>query len=267
MAKEKKRKAESAQTSDEEAEALEVPENGPAEDSEEVPKKKSVVAAVLPAAMSQAIRVAIILCVGLLVIGLGIGIGVVLLSPGPDDKTEPVRTPEEIARDKEEQIKEAEKTATWRNAHCKLLPAYYQGPEADVPMTELVGLPADADEEQVQDRCAQILPAVHHLGGWPTAKPQQDNFLVCTGFRFELTGNFAFSVRVTPESLAANTVLYGRPGNEIHSQRISTDTAVGIGNYTPVVVQADDRCVVIGVERVGRRRAIPGRILRDGEAG
>ena len=173
--------------------------------------------------------------------------------------------PEEIARDKEEQIKEAEKTATWQNAHCKLLPAYYQGPEAEVPLAELVGLSADADEVRIQERCAELLPAIHLLGGWPTAKPQQDNFVVCTGFRFELTGNFAFSVRVTPESLAAGTILYGRPGNEIHSQKVSTDTAVGIGTYTPVVVRADDRCVAIGIERAGRRRAIPGRILRDGE--
>ena len=266
MAKDKNRQPESAKESGEDSEGLEIPENGPADDSGAGAKKKGVVAAILPAAMSQAIRVAIMLCVGLLVIGLGVGIGVVLLSPGPEEKVEPVRTAEEIARDKEEQIAEAEKTATWQNAHCKMLPAYYQGPEADVPLAELIGLPADADEDRIQERCAELLPAIHHLGGWPTAKPQQDNFVVCTGFRFELTGSFAFSVRVTPESLAAGTILYGRPGNEIHSQKVSTDTAVGIGTYTPVVVRAGDRCVAIGIERAGRRRAIPGRILRDGEA-
>ncbi len=245
-----------------------IPENG-LDDGKNGATEKSgrqgVVATLLPAALSQAIRVAIMLCLGLLVLGVGIGAVVVFTSPDPQGEAqeEPVRSAEEIAREKEELIKEAEKTATWRNAHCKMMHAYYQGPEPDLPQAELVGLPAGADDDAVQERCAELLDAVRLLGGWPTAKPQQDNFVVCTGFRFELTGTFAFSVRVTPESLAAGTILYGRPGNEIHSQEVSTDTGIGIGTYTPVIVRADDSCVVVGVKRLGRRRAIPGRILRD----
>ena len=268
MAEKKQEEAEKPNEPGQTAEAPDIPGNGPGE-----PEKggfgtaaRKRLAAVLPRILKKAVRYGIFACLGILVVGVGIWLAIVIPEFQKRAAPVPVRSPEEIARDKEARVKEAEKTATWQNAHCKLLHAYYDGTEPDLPLAELIGLPADADDARIEERCGKLLDAVHHLGGWPTAKPQQDNFVVCTGFRFELTGSFPFSVRVTPESLAADTVLFGRPGNEIHTQKILPENAVAIGSYTPVIVRANDDCVVIGEKRLGRRRAIPGRIVRDAEA-
>lgn len=219
--------------------------------------------AIFSPALSRLHRYAILSCLGLLVIGVGVWLAIVIPDRLRHAALEPQRSPEEIAREREARVKEAEKTATWQDAHCKMLYAYYQGPEPDLPLAELLGMSADADEVRVKRRCTDLLAAVRLLGGWPTAKPQQDNFVVCTGFRFELTGSFRMSVRITPVSLATDEILFGVPGEETHRQTIFSHYAVAIGSYLPMVVRADDGCVAIGVRRMGRRRDIPGRIVRD----
>lgn len=224
---------------------------------------KTAALAAIRKGLLKVIRYGIVACLGGIALGIGAWLAIVipeLQKQGGAQAT--VKSAEDVARERLERIKEAERTATWQNAHCKLLHAYYVGEEPGLPQAELLGLNAEADKGQIQQRCETLLAPIHLLGGWPTGKPQQDNFVVCVGFRFELISGFAFSIKPTPESLAAGNVLYGVPGKETHSQKIYQEQAISIGGYTPLVVQADDKCVIVGIERVGRRRAIEGRILR-----
>ena len=163
---------------------------------------------------------------------------------------------------KELRAAEAEKEATWKNYHCNLMHRYYDGPEADLPLPELLGLDKDADDAAVRKRCEELLATVKVLGGWPTSKPQRDNFVVCDGFRYILKGSFPVSILPTRAGLRKNEVSYIAGTEEISTQATTIGQTTSVGRYSIFMVQADDRCIVVAAQRAGRARKIAGQIVR-----
>lgn len=214
-------------------------------------------------------RSVIIACLGLLAVTIAVWFSIVYLelleqndSRGPLSAQELALKAEDLVREKELRAAEAEKEATWKNFHCNLLHRYYDGPEADLPLPELIGLDKDADDAAVRKRCEELLPSVKVLGGWPTSKPQQDNFVVCDGFRYILGGSFTVSILPTRAGLKKNEVSYSAGTEEYVTQATTIGQPTALGRYSIFIVQADDRCVVVAAQRLGRARKIGGRIVR-----
>ena len=205
------------------------------------------------------------------VIGLAVGGGVIAAIVIPhfsDDKPElvEIKTPEQLEAERIARAEQAEKAATWETYHCNLMHRYYKGSESDLPLGELLGLDGKADEGDIEDRCAELLPTVRLMGGLPSSRPQQDNFIVCDGFELLLPGAGDLTIRPTIDDLKYKAVRYGTKGDPTsHEQKMEPEQSVRIGEYAPLVAQADDRCVVVSVRRpfgVG----IPAKILRvDGK--
>ncbi|MBL6927945.1 MAG: hypothetical protein ISR44_02130 [Rhodospirillales bacterium] len=169
---------------------------------------------------------------------------------------------DEIALRKAEREKEAEATANWQNYHCNFFHKYYDGDEVEFPLGELLGLAADADQDAIEERCEELLPAVRFLGGWPTSRPKQDNIVVCDGFKFIIKGGVPVEITPTRENLAQGVVAYGLGKEETRTQAIQKGQTTRVGRFAPLVVQADDRCVVVGVRRLPRGGAVAGRVVR-----
>ena len=202
-------------------------------------------------------------CLGVLLIAVGIWLAVVVPEFMKED-SQPVdtRSEEEIAREKKLKEKKAEKTATWETYHCDLMHTYYAGPEADVPLAELIGLSLDASEAAVKARCRELLPAVRLMGGWPSDSRPWDNFVVCEGFDFILKQAGNLTIRPAAEDLLNNEVAYGVPGKWIRKQKLVAGHTRKVANFIPLVTQAEGRCVIVGVPRAGRSRTVWGRIVR-----
>ncbi|MCW8835518.1 MAG: hypothetical protein OQJ99_04010 [Rhodospirillales bacterium] len=169
-----------------------------------------------------------------------------------------------VAAARAETAEEAEASATWETYHCKLLHRYYIGPERELPIAELLGLPPQADETEVEKRCNALLPAVHRMGGWPSENPAQDNFVVCRGFEWiiDFEGN-EIRIRPDPDVRSSNAVLYSLNRGAFQKQSLNGIAPSSIGGLTtPMVTRADDRCVIVSAQRSGRRRGIPGAITR-----
>ena len=196
-------------------------------------------------------------CAGVLVLAVGLWLAVVL----PEfmkGSSQPVdtRSAEEIALEKEMKLKEVEKTATWETFHCDLMHKYYAGPENELPLAEIVGLSSDADEAAVRARCRELLPAVRQMGGWPSDRNPWDNYVVCEGFEFTLKKSGNLTVRPAAQDLGNNEVAYGVPGKWFRKQKLVEGYTRKTGKFVPLVTQANDRCVIVGVPRSGRGRAI-----------
>ena len=202
-------------------------------------------------------------CVGFLVISVGIWL-VIALPFLMGWSPEPVKelSAEEIALQRELEAQEAEKSATQPWSSWETYHRYYGGSEDDIPRAEIVGLPADADAAAVKARCRELLPAVRLMGGWPSDRRQWDNFVVCEGFDFVLEGKGNLTVRPSSEDLGNNEVAYGVPGKWFRKQELVEGHTRKVGEFVPLVTRADDRCVIVGVGRSGRKRAIWGRIVR-----
>ena len=162
-----------------------------------------------------------------------------------------------------EQEEESERSATWQTYHCDLFRRYYEGLESDPPVAELLGLSSDAGEKEIRDRCKEFLPAVKLMGGWPSSKPQQDNFVVCDGFEFVLRDAGNLVIRPTAADLENRQVAYGILGRKLTRLDLIEGFSVGLDNYAPIVTQAGDRCVIVAITRAGRLRKIAGRIVRS----
>ena len=201
------------------------------------------------------------------VIGFGIGSGVIAAIVIPhfaDNKPEAVeiKTPEQIEAEKIAKAKQAEGAATWETYHCNLMYRYYKGPENELPLGELLGLSSKASADDIEGRCAELLRSVRLMGGLPSSRPQQDNFVVCDGFELLLPGAGDLTIRPAPEDLKHNVVRYGPKGDpEAYEQEMTLDQSVRIGEYAPIVTKADDRCVVVAVRR-SRGAGIAAEILR-----
>jgi len=169
---------------------------------------------------------------------------------------------EDIAQQNEQRVTEAEKTANWQNYHCNLFHLYFDGDEIPSPLGELLGLSANADQPAIEKRCREHLPTVRLLGGWPTSRPQQDNIVVCDGFRFILKGGVPVAITPTRKSLAQGVVFYGLGEDQTYSQAIDTGQPTAIGRFAPIIIQADEQCIVVGVMRLGRTAAVSGRVVR-----
>ena len=212
---------------------------------------------------SRLMLYAIVGCMGVLVLVVGLWLAVALpqLMKGSSEPV-PQLTAEELAREKELKAKEAEKSASWENYHCNLMYKYYSGPEDDLPLAELVGLSLNADEAAVRERCRELLPAVRLMGGWPSDRRQWDNFVTCEGFDFVLQKSGNLTVRPAAEDLGNNEVAFGVPGKWFRKQKLVEGHTRKVGEFIPLVTQAGDRCVIVGVPRSGRSKAIWGRLVR-----
>lgn len=206
----------------------------------------------------------IIVCVVGLALG---GAGIAAIVVPHFMKNQPVvvelKTPEQIAAEKQALADAAEKEATWENYHCNLLHRYYKGPEDDLPQAELIGLGALATADEISDRCQDLLPAVRVMAGLPSSRPQQDNYIICEGFEFLLRGGGDLTIRPTREDLARSVVMYGGKGGEMsYQQKLVEGQTIRVGEYVPIVTQADDHCVIVGVRRLRGVGGIPGSIVR-----
>jgi len=197
---------------------------------------------------------------------LGLGLAIIASVMFSDDATRaklvPIEEPEDPAADRETVAAEAERTATWQTYHCNLLHRYYDGPEEVLPIAELLGFADGENDEAVKARCREFLAPVQRMGGWPSGQPQQDNFVVCAGFAFVLRGMVPLSVAPDPDDLKSGYVAYGTPGAWTRTQRLVSGHPVRLGHYAVRITQANDRCVIVAAERSGRRRDIPGSIVR-----
>lgn len=168
-----------------------------------------------------------------------------------------------LAAEKERIAAEAEAKATWQNFHCNLMARYYKGQESTPPLAELIGISRNANEVAIHERCEELLPSVKMMGGWPNDQTAQDNFVVCVGFELILKGSMAFVIRPTREDLARGHVGYGQgAGENLKTQEVFKDHTVKLESFTPLVLQADDRCVIVASWRTGRKRAIAGMLRR-----
>lgn len=208
----------------------------------------------------------VIFLVVVLIVAIGTMVTLVLIERKREAalRVPPPPTQEELKAERERLAEEAEQTATWETFHCNLLHRYYQGAETSVPIAELIGIAPDADPDLIEDRCVGLLPAVKRMGGWPNGRPAMDNFVVCEGFEFVLRGTSAIRVAPTREDLAAGKVVYSFPGGQSFTQDLVDGQAVRLGQYVPLVTAADDRCVIVGSLRYGRKRHISGSIVRAG---
>ena len=212
------------------------------------------------------VRYLIFVCIGGLALG-GAGIAALVI-PEFMDQPEVVelKTPEQIAAGKQALADTAEKEATWQNYHCNLLHRYYKGPEDDLPQAELIGLDISATAGDIEDRCQELLPAVRTMAGLPSSRPQQDNYIICEGFEFLLRGGGALTIRPTREDLARSMVRYGAGAGEInHEQKLVDGQTIRVGEYVPIITQADDQCVIVGVRRLRGVGGIPGSIVRTAD--
>ncbi len=135
-----------------------------------------------------------------------------------------------------------------------------------MPLGEILGLGAGAEKEAITKRCRELLPTVRLLGGWPNSRPQQDNIVVCDGFRFILKGGLPLAITPRREGLAKGVVHFRLGGDKINTHEMQVGQPTTIGPYSPLVVQADEQCVIIAAPRVGRKAAVPGRVVRVTEA-
>ena len=201
------------------------------------------------------------------VIGFGIGSSVIaaIVIPhfaGKGSGSAEIKTPEQIKAEMIAQAKRAEETATWETYHCNLMHRYFEGNDGEIPIAELLGLDSTASEGDIESRCAELLSTVRLMGGLPSSRPQQDNFVVCDGFELLLPGAGDLTIRPAPEDLKHNVVRYGPKGDpEAYEQEMTLDQSVRIGEYAPIVTKADDRCVVVAVRR-SRGAGIAAEILR-----
>lgn len=209
------------------------------------------------------VQYVLVACVLLLLLGVGVIATIVVTERSPDAAAvAPPKTIAELLAEREAAAEEAEKTATWQTFHCNLLYRYYDGPEPGLPVAELLGIDPAADQSTVDARCKAILPQIEAMGGWPTGRPAQDNFVVCDGFEFVLSGKAAIRVRPRREDLAENQVAYAVGNGQSRMQALIDGHAVRLGQYVPTVIRVDDRCIVVASLRYGRKRAISGRIVR-----
>ncbi|MBT3358747.1 MAG: hypothetical protein HN403_03855 [Rhodospirillales bacterium] len=203
----------------------------------------------------------VISCVGTLVAALSVWL--VIAAPELMKRFGPPPPPPLTAEQQIElKAKEAERTASWQNYHCNLFHHYYDGTESEAPMSEILGLGVGADQKAIGERCKELLPVVRSLGGWPTGRPQQDNIVVCEGFRFLLKGGLPLEIRPRREGLAHSVVHFRLGGDRYETQKVQVGQPTTVGPFTPLVVQADEQCVVVAVSRVGRKAAVAGRVVR-----
>ncbi|MBC8159486.1 MAG: hypothetical protein H8E94_09170 [Alphaproteobacteria bacterium] len=210
------------------------------------------------------VRNIVLSCAGTLTVALSVWMVIALpeLMKHFEPPPPPPLTAEQII---EQKAKESERTASWQNYHCNLFHLYYDGEEAEVPLGEVLGLGAGAAEQAITDRCRELLPVVRALGGWPTSRPQQDNIVVCEGFRFILNGNVPLAITPRRESLTNGVVDVGMGDSELRTHNVYMGQGTRIDRYAPLVVQADDQCVVVATLRVGRKAAVSGRVVRATE--
>ena len=229
----------------------------PKQEKKQKPKKKQ----------SKFVVKVVLGCIGGLVIAVGVWLAVVvptLMKEAPPEPEVVVEiTSEQLAKEREKLAEEAEESATWQTYHCDLFGRYYEGPESDPPVAELIGLSGDADEKKIKGRCKELLPAVKLMGGWPNSQPQQDNMVVCEGFEFVLRDAGNLVIRPTMADLANNQVAYGIIGRKLTKLDLVEGFSVGLSNYAPIVTQAGDRCVIVSMVRAGRLRNVAARIIRS----
>jgi hypothetical protein len=214
------------------------------------------------------VRNLIYVCIVGLALG-GAGIAAIVIPEFTKNKPVVVelKTAEQIAAEKVALAEAAEKDATWENYHCNLLHRYYKGPEDDLPQAELIGLGTMATEDEISDRCQQLLPAVRIMAGLPSSRPQQDNYVICEGFEFLLRGGGDLTIRPTRHDLARSVVMYGGKSGEMnYEQKLVEGQTIRVGEYVPIVTQADDQCVIVGVRRLRGVGGIPGSIVRTADS-
>ncbi len=64
------------------------------------------------------------------------------------------------------------------------------------------------------------------------------------------------------EGLQKNEVAYGVPGKWRIKQKLVDGQAVKMSDFYPMIIRADDRCIIVSVKRLGRSHAIWGSIAR-----
>ncbi len=213
--------------------------------------------------LPKLIRYGLFFCLGT-TLAVGVTVWLVIAIPELQKRSGPPAplSNQEIALQNEQRIKEAEKTASWQNYHCNLYHLYFEGDDIQLPLGELLGLALNADQPAIEKRCQGLLSTVRLLGGWPTSRPQQDNIVVCEGFRFILKGNVPLAITPTRKSLAQGVVFFGLGEEQSYSQAIHAGQPTSVGRFAPIIVQADEQCIVVGVPRLGRAAAVSGRVVR-----
>lgn len=202
-----------------------------------------------------AILTALIILVGGVLTWAAIAIPELMRRKGQVAVTEEIKPKAETVVDPEVERRrladDAEKDANRTNAHCKMLQRYYKGAETRVPMEELLGLPPTADRGDVGQRCHDLYASVEKMGSWPRGTPPEDNFIVCDGFEFALSGQFTLKLRPTRQLLANHQVLLALPGSDYVPFDVSNEMPVKVMQLLPRILQIDDRCVVVSVGRMG----------------
>ncbi len=199
---------------------------------------------------------------------LGIGLAVVAYTVITEPEREKNKvakqlTPEQIAAEQKKIAKQMEKAATRETFHCNLLYRYYDGPEPKLPLAELVGLPPHSTEDRISSRCAELFPAVKLMGGWPISEAPQDNFIVCEGFKVVISRAQKLTITPTRADLSRGKVSYAIPGKWALMESIARDYARRLpSEFVPLVMQVDDRCILVGLARTKKTGKTIGRIRR-----
>ena len=159
-------------------------------------------------------------------------------------------------------IIEAARTATWRDYHCKLMYSYY-GEEGFPPFGKLLGLGDGASQASVGRRCNDLTDKVKLMGGWPSDKQGQDNFIICEGFEWVSIGSFKIVITPRRQDLARGKLAYSGNTGKFRFTDISEKLARPVGGYAfPIVLKADEKCIVLSFYRGSRAHAIAGKIFK-----
>lgn len=214
----------------------------------------------------------LIACGGVAVVGGIIVAAILFLFSGDKKEEEPEIPPEKVEEMRRKAIKDQRETlskqmefgATWQDYHCRLMGRYYAfpGDDVDLPLALLLGLEPGASQEAIDARCDALLPTVRLMGGWPNEQRAQDNIPVCEGVEFRLRGKLALRVRPKAADLRQGQVAMSIDGKTYQKQRIYKDRSTSLAQYTPIIAQADDRCVIISAPRVGKAGKVAGSLRR-----
>ncbi len=203
---------------------------------------------------------------------LGGGLGALLFIAGDGEKKEeaaPVVTAEEereallkeIEKERRKNAKNAKEEASWQTYHCAYMHDYYafHEDERELRLAELLGLKPWATKKEIAKRCREILPSVKLMGGMPGVGQGQDNIVVCEGVKFRLNGNVRLTVIPRKKDLVQGKVGYIMSG-KTRFQKVYRDHTVKLAKLIPLILQVDDRCVMIGSPKIGRSRVLVGQL-------
>lgn len=163
---------------------------------------------------------------------------------------------------RETMAKKAERTANWRDYHCKLMYRYY-GEDEYPPFGPLLGLGEGASQDAVGRRCEDLLDYVKLSAGFPSDKQPIDNYIVCDGFEWVSTGSFKITVTPRRQDLRKGKLAYSGTSGKFRFTPVSDTHASPIGDYAfPLLVRVDDKCIVLSFYRGGYRNPFLGKIYK-----